>query len=213
MKENNKEECADFSDCVKNNFSCKDCKKKHTMYSRLKNFLTKKPELKWWHIITGLLLLLALMGDSSCSDATATSQNFATTAFNKWRFPNITNFYEYQQIKQIYEARDNSSVILNAYLYSPMTGQLTCFGKVNGYGVPYSTEMSQPQGNSNQGSIPEPNGLYPSQNTNADWTRPIGPTGKSTDSLGKPNISFVEPEMIITNVDYPCTPMVGSGHD
>ncbi len=90
--------------------------------------------------------------------------------------------------------------MLNAYLYSPTTGQLTCLGKVAGYGVPYGTQWSQSVGSGNQGSIPEPNGLYPSQNTNADWIRLI-------DAQGKQHLTFAEPDLLITDENLPCKPL------
>lgn len=82
----------------------------------------------------------------SCDSQTTASTNNATTAGQKWgTSPNITNYYEYEQMIQIYEARDNPKLVLNAYLYDSMTNSLACLGKVKGFGIPYGTEMSPPQ--------------------------------------------------------------------
>jgi hypothetical protein len=171
--------------------------------SKVKNFLNEPPKIKWWHILAGLLVCVAFMANS-CDTQTTASTNNATTASQKWgASPAITNYYEYYQLKQIYEARDNPNIVMNAYLYSPQTGQFTCLGKVAGYGVPYGTEWSPPTGSGSQGSIPEPNALYPSQNTNADWVRII-------DANGKQHIAFVEPDLVITDMVYPCKPLTGS---
>ena len=144
-------------------------------------------------------ILIVLLTAGGCSDQTTASNQNATTAGQKWgNSPNITNYYEYEQMIQLYEARDNPNLVLNAYIQA-MDGSLRCFGKVKGFGVPYGTEMSPPQATS--GSVPEPNGLYPSQTTNADWVLLIDP------ATGKTHITFVEGNLLITSVDLPCKPL------
>lgn len=128
---------------------------------------------------------------------TSASTDNATTAGDKWGLkPNIKNFFEYHQLKEIYEARDNPKLVLNAYLFSQTTGQFTCLGTVVGYGVPYGTQWSQPV-SATGGSVPEPNALYPSTNTNADWIRIV-------DNKGNQHLTFAEPDLVITDMDYPC---------
>lgn len=148
-------------------------------------------------MVLALPILVILLTASSCDSQTSASNQNATTAGQKWgNSPNITNYYEYEQMIQIYEARDNPKLVLNAYLYDSMTNSLACLGKVKGFGIPYGTEMSPPQAGT-QGSVPEPNGLYPSQSTNADWVLLIGPDGKT-------HLTFVEPNLIITDMTLPC---------
>jgi hypothetical protein len=142
-----------------------------------------------------IIVALAFMGDS-CSSQTQATIDAAAKAGAKWGLlPAITNYYEYEQLRQIYEQRDNPHLIMNAYLQSN-DGSLRCLGKVEGFGIPYGTQWSQPQTGTG-GSVPEPNGLYPSTNTAADWVRLIGPDGK-------PHVSFVEPNLIITDMVLPC---------
>lgn len=144
-------------------------------------------------------IIIVVLTAGSCDDQTTASQSNATTAGQKWgNSPSISNYYEYEQLIKIYEARDNAKLVLNAYLFNQMTGNLTCLGKVAGFGVPYGTEMSPPQNGTS--SVPEPNALYPSQSTNADWVLLI-------DQNGKTHITFVEPELIITDMTLPCKPM------
>lgn len=136
----------------------------------------------------------------SCDSQTTASNNNADAAAQKWgSSPNITNYYEYLQLKQIYEARDNPNLVLNAYL-AAMDGSLRCFGRVKGFGVPYGTEWSPPSSGT-QGSVPEPNALYPSQSTSADWVQLIDP------ATGKVTITFVEPNLVITAATLPCKPL------
>ena len=149
-----------------------------------------------------IFVAVAFMADSCNTSQTDASLNNANTAAQKWgSSPNITNYYEYQQLMQVYEARDNPKLIMNAYLFSEQTGQLTCLGQVKGFGVPYGTQMSQPTGNGTQGSVPEPNGLYPSSSTSADWIQLVDP------ATGKTSIAFVEPNLIITSQTLPCKPL------
>lgn len=135
-----------------------------------------------------------------CADASQSSFNGQQAAIAKWGDPGkgITNYYEYEQMQEIYRLRDNPNLILNAYLFSDMTGTLTCLGRVKGFGVPYGTQQSPPS--SGTQPVPEPNGLYPSQDTNADWIQLIGPNGKTS-------ITFVEPNMLITEISLPCKPL------
>lgn len=149
------------------------------------------------------LVAIAFMA-AGCTDPSQSSINGQQTAIQKWGQPGngITTFYEYQQMQAIYTLRDNPQLILNAYLYSQQTGQLTCLGKVKGFGIPYGTQMSPPSNGTQP--VPEPNSLYPSQNTNADWVQLIDPT------TGKVTIAFVEPELLITSQSLPCTLLKGT---
>lgn len=155
-------------------------------------------KIKWSLALIVLCISFMAIGFSACSDQTSSSLDNATTAAQKWgSAPKITNYYEYQQELAIYEARDNPKLVLNAYLQS-MDGSLRCFGKVKGFGVPYGTQQSPP--NNGSTAVPEPNGLYPSQSTNADWVQLIQPDGSTT-------LTFVEPNMIITAAELACKPL------
>jgi hypothetical protein len=150
--------------------------------------------------------LFAILGSAfviGCTDSNQTqndtSNQAGNNAINKWgASPNITNYYEYQQEMQIYAERDNSNLILNAYLQS-LDGSLRCLGKVKGFGIPYSTQISPPSNGTQP--VREPNGLFPSNNTNADWVQLIDP------KTGKAYVTFVEPNLIITPLTLPCKPL------
>jgi hypothetical protein len=154
---------------------------------------------KIWKAVLPLAFVALVVLLSACvGDQTNASVDNANTASGKWgASPNITNYYEYLQLKQIYEARNNPQLILNAYI-AAYDGSLRCLGKVKGFGVPYGTEWSQPVSGGSGGSVPEPNALYPSQSTNADWVQLIDP------STGKATITFVEPNLVITSMNLPC---------
>jgi hypothetical protein len=150
------------------------------------------------NVVFSAILLTSIL--SAClGNQTDVSNANATTAAQKWGAgPKITNFYQYQQELEIYEALDNPNLVLNVYTQSN-DGSLRCLGKVKGYGVPYGTQQSPPTDASGK-PVPEPNGLYPSQNTNADWIRLIQPNGST-------KLAFAEPSLIITDAELPCKPL------
>ena len=165
-------------------------------------FLEKQISVK--HILAMMVIVpicIVLFTAGGCTDPSQSSTNGQQTAMQKWGQPGqgVTNFYEYQQMQHIYQMRDNPNLVLNAYLYSEITGSLSCLGKVKGFGVPYGTQESPP--NDGTQPVPEPNGLYPSQGTNADWIQLIDPV------TGKTHITFVEPNLVITDMTLPCKPL------
>src|SRR6266702_5942982 len=93
-------------------------------------------------LLYGVLILVLIGIVVSCTDTSQSSFAGQQTAIDKWGQPGngITNFYEYQQMQELYRLRDNPKLILNAYLFSEITGQLTCLGKVKGFGIPYGTQ-------------------------------------------------------------------------
>ena len=63
--------------------------------------------------------------------------------------PAVHNFQEKKLLKQIYELRDNEKIVNYAYLYNEMQGKLVFLGKCIGYGIPYSTQYSNPKKRTN----------------------------------------------------------------
>ena len=83
-------------------------------------------------------------------------------------FPNITNFFEYSQLKKIYEMRDNPNLICYWYTKNEYTGKWIYQGTCIGYGIPYGAAITAPEssqeargGGSYWNIVPlaEPNGL------------------------------------------------------
>jgi len=115
--------------------------------------------------------------------------------------PAIHNYQEKKLLKQIYESRDNEKLICYAYLFNEFNGKLVFLGKCLGYGIPYSTQYSNPQkvsdyGNSNHYaymSIPqcEPNGLFMPASSEGTWLMMI-------DSGGTPHPVYVEPRILVS---------------
>lgn len=81
--------------------------------------------------------------------------------------PNIVNFTEKKLLKTALELRDNPNMINYEYVFSEGTGKYTYLGRCVGFGIPYSTEYTNPQkivysGNGNYTTLPQadPNGLF-----------------------------------------------------
>lgn len=119
--------------------------------------------------------------------------------------PAISNFQEKKNLKWIYELCDQEDLICHAYLFNEMKGEIGQYlGKCIGYGIPYSTQYSNPDrlGTTEGGeygarnpytiSQPEPNGLFKPEGLSATWLIMIDP------STNKPRPVYVEPSIIVS---------------
>ena len=60
--------------------------------------------------------------------------------------PGIVNFQELKMLKELYELRDQENLICHAYLVNEINGKVGQYlGKCLGYGLPYSTQFSNPE--------------------------------------------------------------------
>ena len=121
--------------------------------------------------------------------------------------PNITEFYEKKMAKEIFEKRDDSSLI--CYVYNQnLDGQYIFIGKSMGYGLPYSTQYTNPQtylddphGSYDSGSVvvsqADPNGLYSADGLSATWLMMIDET------TGENYIMYAEPTIVVTENKLP----------
>lgn len=120
--------------------------------------------------------------------------------------PEITEFYEKKLAKEIFEKRDDSSLVCYAYSQN-LEGQFVYVGKCMGYGLPYSTQYTNPEtpywGNGNQVyrdfPLPQadPNGLYGADGLSATWLMMIN------EDSGEPYIMYYEPTIVVTEVKIP----------
>lgn len=117
--------------------------------------------------------------------------------------PNISNFYEKKTLKKILEMRDNPKVINYLYTRNSMTGKWIYEGKCVGFGIPYTTQYTNPEkmgtvdGGANYAENPytlpqaDPNGLYSVPNGTATWVIKVGDKGQQT-------IEYIESEIRVT---------------
>lgn len=123
--------------------------------------------------------------------------------------PAIVNWKQKKDLKMLYEVLDQEGLITYAYLVS-LDGKLVFLSKCVGYGMPYSTQYSNPvkamQGDHAVGMDftgfhdvitmpqPEPNGLFPPEGLSATWLMMIdGETGDVRPV-------YVEPQIIVSPI-------------
>ncbi len=112
--------------------------------------------------------------------------------------PAITNFQERKLAKMIFELRDREDLVCYAYIVNHMTGKLVFLGKCIGYGLPYSTQYTNPQvivaGNNCSIGLPQadPNGLFMPEGSSATWLMMIDP------ETNEPRPVYLEPEIIVS---------------
>jgi len=110
--------------------------------------------------------------------------------------PAIHNFQEKKLLKMIYELRDNEKIVNYAYLFNEFNGKLIYLGKCIGYGIPYSTQYSNPQKVEYSSlSLPqaEPNGLFMPSSSDGTWVMLL-------DEEGNPHPVYIEPKIIVSPI-------------
>ncbi len=142
--------------------------------------------------------------DSSRHKERVYQESLMQRANDEIGMPEITEFYEKKLAKEIFELRDDSSLICYAYTRSEMSGKYTFLGKCMGYGLPYSTQYTCPEARdySNGGTVvvlpqSDPNGLYSPEGLSATWLWMID------EESGEPNIMYAEPEIVVTQSKLP----------
>lgn len=170
-------------------------------------------------LVCVLSVLMALTVFTGCSRETTSSRENAYTqslmeqAANSIGYPDITNFFERAQLKEIYELRDNPNLICHWYTKNNMTGKWIYQGTCIGYGIPYGTSITQTD-TVQRAALPalsisgedkgyneyfteilpqaEPNGLYTNGlSTSATWIL-------TTDENGNITPTYVESEITVT---------------
>ena len=127
-------------------------------------------------------------------------------------YPDTSNYFEKSQLKEIYELRDDPHLICYWYTKNDMTGKWVYQGKCVGYGIPYTTQFTQPE-TLQRAALPalnmsgqdkgyneyytevlpqaDPNGLYSSPSTSATWIL-------SVDEDGNISPTYVESEITVS---------------
>lgn len=113
--------------------------------------------------------------------------------------PAVTNFFEKELAKQIIELRDQPDLTTYAYMQA-MDGKFIFLGRCIGFGLPYTTQYTNPETYySNGATLPQadPNGLYNSETTNATWLILIN------EETNEQEIIYSEPSIIVTQSKLP----------
>ena len=88
-----------------------------------------------------------------------------------------------------------------AYLFAENTGRLISIGKCVGYGIPYSTQYTNPQkiASSREGAyatLPQadPNGLFSPASAEGTWLALVDP------KTGDPRVVYIEPRIVVSPI-------------
>lgn len=152
----------------------------------------------------GIIGLAAIMfslcgcnASSSDNKMQEAQEQIADRANSAVGMPSITHFFEKRQLKTIYEDRDNPKFATYTYLVD-MNGQLHFFCHSIGYGIPYSTQYTNPQRDIYHGAdgittIPQadPNALFSPPSSDGTWV--ICQNPNKTDEV---HAVYVEPRVI-----------------
>ena len=150
-----------------------------------------------------LLLVLSIVCIYSCGNDTENTEKeqndkqgkMLSEAQKQCGMPAIINFQERKMMKRIIEQRDKADLTCYVYLFSNQTGKLIYIGKCLGYGLPYSTQYTNPQRRVNLQDLAlpqaDPNGLYMPQDAHGTWVLMIKPDGGTTPV-------YIEPDVIVS---------------
>lgn len=168
-----------------------------------------------------MILVLAVMCLAGCGQretASSEENNYTQTLMEQSAtivgYPEVTNFFEKSQLKEIYELRDDPNLICYWYTKNDMSGKWIYQGECVGYGIPYTTQFTQPE-TMQRAALPalsatgkdkswndyfteilpqaDPNGLYSSPSTSATWIL-------KTDTEGNITPTYVESEITVSQV-------------
>ena len=130
-------------------------------------------------VVTGVL--------AGCSGTTSREKAYTETLMSQANDaignPDIVNFFEKAQLKEIYEMRDDPNLVCYWYAVNDYTGKYIYEGECIGYGIPYSTSYTQPESFSSSTSsvvVPQadPNALYSNGiTTSATWILSLDENG------------------------------------
>jgi hypothetical protein len=142
--------------------------------------------------------LLAAVALAGCNEAEMRqrqqTEDLLNEADRQIGMPSVKNFREKRLTKMLIELRD-SEITTYTYLHG-MNNELTFLCTSVGYGLPYSTQFTNPQKKQYEVALPqaEPNGLYMPSDAEATWVMCVDQTDK--DKAVKP--VYVEPRTIVS---------------
>ena len=137
---------------------------------------------------------------SSNKDMAKKQEQLMSEANRQLGMPAITNFQERRLAKMIFELRDQEDLLCYAYIVNQMQGKLVFIGRCVGYGLPYSTQYTNPEviaSAMHQGGyaiLPQadPNGLFMPSGLSATWLMMIDP------ETNEPRPVYLEPEIVVS---------------
>ncbi len=158
-------------------------------------------------LIGSSLLLCTCLCGCSLSESSTEEKRYQEELQNKAHeevgMPAITEFTEKKLAKMIWELRDNPKLVTYSYI-SNRDGKFTYLGQSVGYGLPYSTQYTNPLKNENFGSKgigtiaqADPNGLYSGDGLSATWVMLMDEKTKKVAPV------YVEQELFVSTQKLP----------
>lgn len=153
-------------------------------------------------VLCAVLMTGILAGCMYESEETQYTDQLKDQISDMYGYPNVSNFFEYSQLKEIYEMRDNPNLVCYWYTKNDMSGKWIYQGTCVGYGIPYSASITAPESVQKYSKhddwqilpLAEPNGLYTDGlSTSATWIL-------TTDANGNISPTYVESEITISQV-------------
>ena len=163
-------------------------------------------------LLTVLLAATALTGcdepvPSSDKKMNLAQEQMASEAVMQVGMPAIVNFQEKRMAKSILEARDRT-IATTTYIVAENSGQLFKLCDSVGYGLPYSTQFTNPMKTISSYdrwavAIPQadPNGLFSPSAADATWIFCLDPETKKDKPV------YVEPRVIVSPFPIVLTPV------
>lgn len=145
------------------------------------------------------ILTLGLVGCSSSDTVQQQQQEkILQEATKKTGMPNVHYFSEKELMKYIIEKRDQPK--LTTYVYNQtMDGHYVYLGRAVGYGLPYTTQYTNPEKVTEGGhEIPQadPNGLF-SGDSEATWIMLVN------EQTNEPDVIYMEPSTVVSPYKLP----------
>jgi hypothetical protein len=159
-------------------------------------------------IVPAILFLIVISG---CDERPQTSdeiqrkqqEQMLQEGTSQVGMPAIKNFRERKLLKQILELRDQEGLVTYTYLYNEREGKLVFLGETVGYGIPYSTQFTNPEkieryyyagGPYHYEALPQadPNGLFSPGSAEGTWVLLKNPNGKEVEPV------YIEPRIVVS---------------
>jgi hypothetical protein len=155
-----------------------------------------------------IAVLILFCSNSGCNMQQTSNQQLAQKqeqlmqeANRQVGMPNIVNFTQRKQLKEIQELCDQENLICYAYIVPELTGKPVFLGKCIGFGIPFATQYTNPEvdiysttASSMHHNMPQadPNGLFMPPSAEGTWILLIDP------KTNEPHPVYCEPRILVS---------------
>ena len=160
---------------------------------------------KMFAIMAIFAMMMCMLVGCGETEENQYTKELMNQAYDAVGFPDVSNYFERAQLKEIYELRDDPNLICYWYTKNDMSGKWIYQGKCIGYGIPYTTSMTASESlqkiETTVGTeweivpLAEPNGLYASPSTSATWILSVNEDGDITPIYVESEITVSQTKM------------------